>query len=129
MNRNVTVSRTTNKKRCVFIGLVFVLLSSVVNFTYRPYIYANQINDLHLADSFSNLFAVPAALFFISGIRSRVESIDKLVPATVLAFILYEFIGLVGLHGRFDIYDIVATIISGAVTWFVLRNVVKVQSL
>ncbi len=36
----------------------------------------------------------------------------------------YFILGLFGLHGTFDYYDIIATVISGVVTYFILHKVI-----
>jgi hypothetical protein len=83
------------KYKWIFIGMSFALVGMVLTQTYRPYVYENTINDFHFADTIGNLFAVPSALFFLSGIRKNATKINCSIPTIVIAFILFEVMGLV----------------------------------
>lgn len=108
------------KKINITIGLLIVVVAIILSHTYRIYIYENYIFDFHIADTIGNLLGLPAALFFLSGIRKGVTEIKKSIPIIVFALVLFEFMGLIGLHGIFDICDIIAAIISGLITYLVL---------
>jgi ABC-type tungstate transport system substrate-binding protein len=109
------------KQRAVYIAVILVVISVTLSIVYRKYIYQNHIYDYHLADTIGNIFAVPAALFFLSGINSKETKIIYSIPAVVLGFIVFELMSLTGLHGTFDIFDIIATIISGLITYVILN--------
>ena len=96
-----------------------LIICMVIQKTYRPYIYANGLYDFHVADSFTNFFAVPVyILFFLSINGSSKYSINAIVIADVIGLILYEFIGL-----TFDYYDMLAAVISGIITTIVMRKI------
>lgn len=44
-------------------------VSLLMNFFYRPYIYVNHLFDYHIADSYSNFFAIPACLGLVYTFR------------------------------------------------------------
>jgi glycopeptide antibiotics resistance protein len=111
----------SKKLYCVIIGLSIAALALFLSKTYRPYIYSHAINDFYLADTMGNIFAIPFALFFSSGICKKRIKIAWSIPVVVLVYILFEFMSLIGLHGIFDVHDIIATIISGIITYILLH--------
>ncbi len=46
------------RRRSLLVTFCVIAVLFLMNFIYRPYIYANKIDDFHLADSYSNLFSV-----------------------------------------------------------------------
>jgi hypothetical protein len=99
------------------------VVSLVISYTYRPYIYSHHIYDLHLADSFSDLFAVPATLFW--GIATNKDfgkyTIGFHIMIICIFLILYEFL----ISAITDVYDMIAVIVSGVFTWLILRLAMK----
>jgi|GEM_PF-743403 len=111
-------SRTVRIKMFSICMVLFVTCM-VIQKTYRPYIYANGINDFHVADSFTDFFAVPVNILFFLPITGRSKySINVIVIVSTIALILYEFIGL-----TFDYYDMLAAVISGILTAIVMRKI------
>ena len=88
--------------------------------------YENHINDFHLADVIGSVVCVPAAVLCAYGIDSR-YSIKHYTIEAAIAYIAYEFLGLFHIHGTFDIYDIIAIIISSLV-FYRLRLLFGVSS-
>lgn len=117
------------KTGAIIISIVLFSIGIVLNFAYRPYIQANHINDFHFSDTFGNLLAVPAAFLFLSGIQRKKTKINRSIPLVVLAYVLFELMGLIGLHGTFDVWDIAASIVSGIVTYFISRFVFGIREL
>ena len=89
------------KLKFIISGILIAAIGLVLSHTYRPYVYENHINDFHLADVIGSVVCVPAAVLCAYGIDNR--------------YIAYEFLGLFHIHGTFDIYDIIAIIISSLV--------------
>ena len=113
----------SKKQRLGFLllSVLFVLSAALMNLVYRPYIYENIIFDFHIADSNSNFFAVPAVICFWLSIEKSTVSRLMYSPLYVSAgFVLYEFIGL-----TYDVYDILATIISGCICFMVICFIIK----
>ena len=105
----------------LLLSVLFVLCAVLMNLLYRPYIYENNIFDFHIADSNSNFFAVPAAICFWLSIEKFTVSRLMYSPLYVsVGFVLYEFIGL-----TYDVYDILATIISGCICFIVICFLIK----
>ena len=103
----------------LFLGAVAL----VISYTYRPYIYSHHINDFHLADSFSDLFAVPAMTFLLIAIDKDFGkyTIGFNVIMVCIFLILYEFL----ISATTDVYDMIAVIVSGVFTWLVLQHAMK----
>ena len=96
-------------------GLIVACICVVLSKTYRPYIYENHINDFHIADTISNWLAVPAATLFLWGIFKGRTKFKKGILYSVITFIIYEFI----LSATFDFWDIIATVLSGGITYLI----------
>ena len=107
----------------LLLSLLLAAVAMVISYTYRPYIYSHHINDFHLADSFSDLFAVPAMLFFGFAIDKDFGkyTIGFNVIRICIFLILYEFL----LSAVTDSYDMIAIIVSGVFTWLVLQFAMK----
>ena len=100
----------TNKRRILFgvLLIVWVGLGLLLNFTYRPYIYSNHLNDFHIADTIGNIFAVPAAILFYYVINKTVKHTKLFVVIlTWIIWLLYELV----LSATFDWRDIIANTI------------------
>lgn len=117
------------KSTCVIWGISLAIAGVILSISYRPYIYNNQFFDYHIADTIGNIFAVPAALFFLNGINRKATKISHTLPLVVCAFIIYEFLGLLKIHGTFDIFDIFATMISGVITYLIVVYFCKIDTL
>lgn len=72
------------------IGLVFVILGFLGKIIYRPFIYANNIPDLGIADSLPGFFYVIGFAFMLSIIQ--IKKTDIIIAIVTLASIVYEFI-------------------------------------
>ena len=94
------------------------MLGWALSWTYRGYVYRNNICDYHLADTIGNWVAVPAAVNFYLAISQKERPLWQLVLLMVLAFAIYE----VFLSGTFDWYDMATNVLSGALTYLIMRN-------
>ena len=107
-----------NRVRFFIISISLVLVCVILNLTYRPFIYANHINDLYFADTFTNLLGVPASTFLCLALMSKLtHKAIVYVSGVCLGLILYECIGL-----TFDYKDILATLLSGTITTIILSK-------
>lgn len=90
----------------------------LMNYTYRPYVYRNHINDLHLADVIGNIVAVPAAAFYFYAMNKSIRY-SKLAILVIDFFIwcFYE----VTISTTFDWLDILASLIMCFVTYLILQ--------
>ena len=106
----------------VISGILIACIGLLLSYTYRPYVYENHINDFHLADVIGSIVCVPAQVLCAYGIHGR-YSIKQYTIWAAIAYIAYEFLGLFHIQGTFDVYDIIAIIISsllfyGVCLWF-----------
>ena len=89
----------------------------LLNFTYRPYVYRNHINDLHLTDVIGNIVAVPAAAFFFYAMNKTIRyNKFAILVIDFLLWCLYE----VAFSTTFDWWDILASLIMCFVTYPIL---------
>ena len=107
-----------NRVRHFIISIILVRICVILNLTYRPFIYANHINDLYFADTFTNLLGVPASTYLCLALMSKLtHKAIVYVSGVCLGLILYECIGL-----TFDYKDILATLLSGTITTIILSK-------
>lgn len=104
------------------IAFIIISIGLILRWTYRPYIYGNNIFDFHIADTLGNIVAVPSGVHFTLFLFGDKFTYKELVFKAVNAFILYEGLAF---WGTFDIYDIIATIISGLVTYYFMKFISK----
>lgn len=102
------------KMKFILSGILIAAIGLVLSHTYRPYVYENHINDFHLADVIGSVVCVPAAVLCAYGIEKR-YSIKQYTIGAAIVYIAYELLGLLHIHGTFDVYDIIAIIISSLV--------------
>ena len=107
-----------NRVRHFIVSLILVLICVILNLSYRPFIYANHINDLYFADTFTNILGVPASTCLCLALMSKLtHKAIVYVSGVCLGLILYECIGL-----TFDNKDILATLLSGIITTILLSK-------
>ena len=114
----------SGRRRLLFLlgAVLCFLLGLLLTYFYRPYIYANHINDRHLADTIGNIVAVPAAAFLFYAAQKTVRY-TKLTVLLLdfLVWCLYEALFSI----TFDWRDILASFIMCFVTYLILRVVDK----
>jgi uncharacterized membrane protein len=92
---------------------------------YRPYIYKNKINDFHIADTLGNTFGTLPTIFFLIAILSNDTTkgnyLIKLGTFSVIGFELAHPL----LGKQIDIWDIIATILTGFVSYLVYNRLFK----
>ena len=101
------------------ISATAIVTGLVLSITYRPHVYENSINDFGLADTIGSLVSVVGSFFFLAGIKTYTakEKNKMIVSLTLVYGVVWEILGLLNLHGTFDWKDIVATFISGGITY------------
>jgi hypothetical protein len=89
---------------------------------YRPYIYANEINDFHVADTLGNSLGTGAAIFVLVAILSN-EALkgNYLLKLVTISIILYE-IAQPLLGKPIDLWDIAATLITGVISYWIFNR-------
>lgn len=80
---------------------------------YRPYIYEHQINDFHIADTLGNSLGAIATIWIFIGVFGRTKAHHIFIITTsTIGIVLYELAHPL-LGKPIDVYDIIASIISG----------------
>lgn len=105
----------SSKRRIInlFIGLSAVVIYEIARVAYRPYIYSNDINDFHIADTLGNSLGTIATVFVFLSILGRKITDDLfLLRTTVMGVFIYELVHPL-LGKQIDIWDIIATILGG----------------
>ncbi len=80
---------------------------------YRPYIYRNNINDFHVADTIGNSLGTLATVFVLIGLigKGRAQNLF-LIKTITISVALYELVHPV-LGKPIDPWDILATLLTG----------------
>jgi hypothetical protein len=95
---------------------------------YRPYIYKNKINDFHIADTLGNTFGTLPTIFFLIAILSNdTTKGNYLIKLGTLSVVVYELAHPL-LGKTIDIWDIVATIFAGLVSYIIYNAIFKDKS-
>ena len=106
------------------IGLIVILLYEfVARPIYRPYVYRNNINDLHLADTIGNSLGTMAAVFVLIGLIGQGRRQHFFMIKTItISVIIYEIAHPL-LGKTIDPWDILATILTGALCYFLYHMI------
>ena len=86
---------------------------------YRPWAYANQINDYGVADSSVSFFGTITAIFFCYSLEKNLDYNFKFLVMDGLGCIIYEILQPYFELGIFDIKDIVAIFLGVFVTHYI----------
>jgi hypothetical protein len=103
------------------IAILAFLITEAGRFIYRPFIYANQINDLGLADSIGNLGGVIVQIFvMLAFFNSQNKKAFRVIGFLVVGYILYEILQPYLPKGVFDWKDVWGTIIGGLIATLIV---------
>ena len=124
--RRFLISRddyTTLKKITLGIGISAYFITEMARSFYRPYVYANNIDDWVIADTIGNSLGTVTAIFMILTMSGKGTSWDwRLVGMVIAGLIGYEVLNLPG-HRSFDVNDVIATIVFGSVSILVYARI------
>ena len=90
---------------------------------YRPFIYRNNFNDFHLADTIGNSLGTMATIFVLIGLigEGRVQHLF-LIKIITISVILYEVAHPL-LGKPIDLWDILATILTGGLCFYLYQAI------
>lgn len=92
---------------------------------YRPYIYNNKINDFHIADTLGNTFGTLPTIFFLIAILSNdTTKGNYLIKLATFSVVVFELVHPL-LGKLIDIWDIIATILAGLVSYLIYNGIFK----
>lgn len=92
---------------------------------YRPYIYANKINDFHIADTLGNSLGTMTTIFVLIGLLSK-ETVkgNYLLKLGTFSVALFELAHPL-LGKPIDGWDIVATLLTGLLSYLMYNAIFK----
>jgi hypothetical protein len=125
---DIAAIKTIDSKRIVYfvIAVLFFFITEMGRNIYRPYIYANHINDYGIADSIGNLGGIIVQIFFMLAIlNSPKNKALRVIGFIVIGYIIYEILQPFLPRGVFDFKDIYGTLIGGVIALFVLLIIQK----
>lgn len=89
---------------------------------YRPYVYAHDLFDFHIADTLGNTLGTVATVFILTGLFSSEKTKGKfLINLTVFSLVLYELAHPL-LGKPIDPWDVAATLVTGVICLFVFKR-------
>jgi hypothetical protein len=92
---------------------------------YRPYIYKNQINDLHIADTLGNSLGTIATIFILIGFFGQGKTQQLfLIKTIVLSLVLFELSHPL-LGKPIDPLDIAATLVTGSISYIAYKILIR----
>ena len=95
---------------------------------YRPYIYNNKINDFHIADTLGNTLGTLPTIFFLIAILSNdTTKGNYLIKLGTFSVVVFELASPL-LGKPIDIWDIIATILAGLVSYLIYNGIIKGKS-
>ncbi len=104
------------KKITLTVGTSAWFLTEMGRSFYRPYVYANDLNDWVIADTIGNSLGTVTAIFMILTMSGRGTSWDwRLVGMVLIGLVGYEMLNLAGDH-PFDVNDVMATLVFGGLS-------------
>ena len=107
---------TPLKNITLLIGISAYAITELGRSFYRPYIYANKINDYLIADTIGNSFGTITAIFIILTLSGKGTNKDwKIVLMIIGGLLVYELLNLTG-KTAVDINDMIATLIFGGIS-------------
>jgi hypothetical protein len=108
------------------IGILSLLIYEFVGRPiYRPYIYKNKINDFHIADTLGNTFgALPTLFFLVAFLSNDTVKGNYLIKLGTFSIVVFELAHPL-LGKPIDIWDIVATILTGLAGYFIFNRIFK----
>lgn len=102
---------TPLKRVTLWIGISAYFLTEIARSFYRPYVYANNIDDWLIADTIGNSLGTVTAIFMILTMAGRGTHSDwRLVGMVFFGLVGYELMALVDDHAL-DVNDLWATVI------------------
>jgi hypothetical protein len=111
------------------IGILALLIYEFIGRPiYRPYIYNNKINDFHIADTLGNTLGTLPTIFFLVAILSNdTTKGNYLIKLGTFSVVIFELAHPL-LGKKIDIWDIIATILAGLVSYLIYNRIFKGKS-
>ena len=109
----------------LLIGIGAMLAYEILRAYYRPWVYAQGLNDFHVADTLGNSLGTVAQVFvFISVLGRTIQQDYVLIRIVTVSIVVYELAHPL-LGKPIDPWDIVATVIAGVFCEALHRSIHK----
>ena len=116
---------TSLKKITLLIAVAVYAITELGRSFYRPYIYANNINDYHIADTIGNSFGTMTAIFMVITLSGKGTNKDWNIFLIIIpGLLVYELLNITG-KTAIDINDMIATIIFGVISAIIYFLILK----
>ncbi|MBL7870388.1 MAG: hypothetical protein JNM78_02165 [Cyclobacteriaceae bacterium] len=111
------------------IGLSAVLMYEfVARPIYRPYIYRNNINDFHVADTIGNSLGTIATIFVLIGLIGEGRAQHLFLIKTIsISVVFYEVVHPM-LGKPIDPWDMVVTMLTGGLCYYLYKLIHPIKS-
>ena len=128
---NTDAIKTIDTFRLIYFAtaIIWFLITETGRNIYRPFIYANNINDYGIADSIGNSGGIIVQIFFtLAVINSPRKKVYNVFILLIGGYILYEIVQPYLPRGVFDWKDVFGTLIGGIIAFIIfliLHKVIK----
>jgi len=125
--------RTIDTFRIVYLltAVLWFFITEAGRFIYRPFIYANHINDYGIADSIGNSSGIIVQIFFMLAVlNSPRNKAFRVIAFLTFGYIFYEIVQPYLPRGTFDWLDIYGTVIGGMIAvvfYLILSKIIKTK--
>ena len=91
-------------------------LTELGRYVYRPQAYRSGLSDFGIADTMGNSLGVVTQIFLLLAVmHSNWRQGLRVIAFATCGYIAYEFAQLVLPKGTFDMKDVIATLVGGAI--------------
>ena len=119
---------SAKQKLYLKIVIIIPLIGLFLTAFYRPYIYSHNINDFGFADVIGSLVSVIGfctLIWYYKDYPNKTKNLHIII-ATFIYSIVWEAFGYFNIYGTFDKKDVIASIISGFIT-FLIKKLVETK--
>ena len=113
----------------LIVAVLAFFITEAGRYIYRPFIYANEINDYGIADSIGNSGGIIVQIFFMLAIlNSPRKKVFRAIGFVTVGYVIYEILQPYLPKGVFDWKDIYGTVIGGVIAFLIIlliRKIVK----
>ena len=110
------------------ISIVVIAIGLILTSIYRPYIYSNNIYDYGFSDIIGSLVSVIGfctLIWYYKDYPNKTKNLHIIV-ATFIFSIVWEAFGYFNVYGTFDKKDVIASIMSGFIT-FIIKELIETK--
>jgi len=103
------------------VSVLAFIVTELGRHVYRPYVRANAIHDLGLADSIGNLGGIVVQIFLTLAVMNPTRKQSyRLAAFLSVGYIVYEFVQPILPRGTFDWKDVIGTLMGFCISTLIL---------